>query len=238
MAWHAQGGPTYLDVITYYHHAGLVCAAVKDFARAKRFFSIVSGVLSVLSTFHATCSWHIQAVAVPTATASAIQLAAAKRAILCGLIDNGEVSPASCASVSSYSRLDSLQKLLSFPRYTSGTITRMIDRNAKEYTKLGKAFESHDWKIVREAAASKEFAEVSDVTEPSWTTVDFSGLQLRSARAGDELDTAPKDSQDSDDVLEDDCQGSGSEGGIVRPGGCAEGRNDPSGYGEARRLKV
>ncbi|GFZ42819.1 hypothetical protein JCM24511_00537 [Saitozyma sp. JCM 24511] len=113
------GGPTYLDVITYYHHAGLVCAAVKDFARAKRFFSI--------------------AVAVPTSTGSAIQLTAAKRAILCGLLDNGE--------------------LLSFPRYTSGTISRMIDRNAKEYTKLGKAFESHDWKIVREAAASKEFAE-------------------------------------------------------------------------------
>jgi hypothetical protein len=37
----------------------------------------------------------------------------------------------------------------------------MIDRNAKEYTKLGKAFESHDWVVVREAAASKEFTEVS-----------------------------------------------------------------------------
>ena len=37
-----QGGCGYLDIITFYHHAGLIAAAVQDFPLAVELFSIVS----------------------------------------------------------------------------------------------------------------------------------------------------------------------------------------------------
>ncbi|CAD6585881.1 MAG: hypothetical protein TREMPRED_004269 [Tremellales sp. Tagirdzhanova-0007] len=100
--------PSYLDVITFHHHAGLICAATRDFGRATDFF----------------CA----AVTVPTQAASAVQLACVKRAILCELLVSG--------------------KLLHFPKYTSGAVNRIIERNAQAYTKLAKAFEAKDWAAV------------------------------------------------------------------------------------------
>jgi hypothetical protein len=41
-----QGGCGYLDIITFYHHAGLIAAAVQDFPLAVELFSIVSLPLS------------------------------------------------------------------------------------------------------------------------------------------------------------------------------------------------
>jgi hypothetical protein len=38
----SQGGLTYLDIITFYHHAGLIAAACSMFEIAKEMFSIVS----------------------------------------------------------------------------------------------------------------------------------------------------------------------------------------------------
>jgi hypothetical protein len=37
-----QGGCGYLDIITFYHHAGLIAAAVQDFPLAVELLSIVS----------------------------------------------------------------------------------------------------------------------------------------------------------------------------------------------------
>jgi hypothetical protein len=37
-----QGGCGYLDIITFYHHAGLIAAAVQDFSLAVELVSIVS----------------------------------------------------------------------------------------------------------------------------------------------------------------------------------------------------
>nr|ODN87266.1 hypothetical protein L203_03538 [Cryptococcus depauperatus CBS 7841] len=62
--------PTYLDVLTYYHHAGTVYSVLGDFVRAKENF--------------------LMAVSLPTRNASAIQVSCAKRAILCELINNGK----------------------------------------------------------------------------------------------------------------------------------------------------
>jgi hypothetical protein len=41
-----QGGCGYLDIITFYHHAGLIAAAVQDFPLAVELFSIVSVALT------------------------------------------------------------------------------------------------------------------------------------------------------------------------------------------------
>lgn len=48
-----------------------------------------------------------------------------------------------------------------FPKYTSGPVSRVIDRNAKEYTKVAEAFYRRDWKTVQAALSIKEFKDVS-----------------------------------------------------------------------------
>ncbi|WRT65462.1 uncharacterized protein IL334_002405 [Kwoniella shivajii] len=112
-------GSTYLEVLTYYHHAGLISAAVKDFERAKRYF--------------------VTAVSLPTTTTSAIQLACAKRAILCELLDTG--------------------KRIIFPRYTASTVNRAIEKNASIYIDLAKDYESNIWSGVRDIAGKSDFAQ-------------------------------------------------------------------------------
>ncbi|RXK41439.1 hypothetical protein M231_01345 [Tremella mesenterica] len=62
--------PTYLDVISFYHHAGLICAARQEFSKAVGLFNV--------------------AVTIPTSAASAIQLVSAKRAMLCNLLSTGK----------------------------------------------------------------------------------------------------------------------------------------------------
>jgi COP9 signalosome complex subunit 3 len=80
-----------------------------------------------------------QVVSVPTTHPSAIQLAAAKRAILCELLVSAKVSH----------RNDSADiQLIQFPRYTGSSVVRAIERGAAEYTKLAKMFEAQDWKGV------------------------------------------------------------------------------------------
>ncbi|KAK4684825.1 COP9 signalosome complex subunit 3, partial [Tremellales sp. Uapishka_1] len=109
--------PDYLDVLTFHHHAGLICAALKRFDRAQEFFKT--------------------AVSVPTQTASAIQIACAQRAVLCGLLHSG--------------------KNLTWPKYTSSIVTRALDKHLADYTKLAKAFENGDWDAVKTAALAAQF---------------------------------------------------------------------------------
>ncbi|WWC87493.1 uncharacterized protein L201_002383 [Kwoniella dendrophila CBS 6074] len=111
-------GINYLDILTYHHHAGLVSAALKNYGKAKQYFLTV--------------------VSLPTATLSAIQLACAKRAILCELLETG--------------------KRISFPRYTASTVTRAIDKNASVYIDLAKGYESSNWSGVREIASKSDFS--------------------------------------------------------------------------------
>ncbi|WVW79768.1 hypothetical protein I302_101738 [Kwoniella bestiolae CBS 10118] len=111
-------GATYLDVLTYYHHAGLISAALKDYNRAKQYFVIV--------------------VSLPTTTTSAIQLASAKRAILCDLLDTG--------------------KRISFPKYTASTVTRAIEKHAGVYNDLAIGYEASKWSDVRSIAGKADFA--------------------------------------------------------------------------------
>ncbi|WWC69003.1 uncharacterized protein I206_102939 [Kwoniella pini CBS 10737] len=113
-----SAGSTYLDILTYYHHAGLISSALHEYGKAKQYF--------------------ISAVSLPTTTASAIQLASAKRAILCELLDTG--------------------KRISFPRYTASTVNRVIDKNAGVYIDLAKEYEGCRWNAVRDIAGKSEFA--------------------------------------------------------------------------------
>ena len=55
---------------------------------------------------------------------------------------------------------------MSFPKYTSGAVTRIIDRQAAEYTKLANAFARGEFENVRNIAGQELF-----------TTVRFSRLQ-------------------------------------------------------------
>ncbi|AAW45148.1 expressed protein [Cryptococcus deneoformans JEC21] len=109
--------PTYLDILTYYHHAGAVTMAVGDFCKAKEYY--------------------LTAVTVPTTTASAIQLACAKRALLCELIVTG--------------------KKIVWPKYTPTPVTRIIEKYATSYNELAKEFEAHNWANVRRAHTVAEF---------------------------------------------------------------------------------
>ncbi|OXC64496.1 hypothetical protein AYX13_06121 [Cryptococcus neoformans] len=109
--------PTYLDILTYYHHAGAVTMAVGDFRKAKEYY--------------------LTAVTVPTTTASAIQLACAKRALLCELIVTG--------------------KKIVWPKYTPIPVTRIIEKYATSYNELAKEFEAHNWAAVRKAHTVAEF---------------------------------------------------------------------------------
>ncbi len=97
----------------------------------------------------------LQAVSVPTQAASAVQLACAKRAILCELVVCGKASPPLVQKLD----LPVLQ-LLHFPKYTHSSVTRAIERNAQEYTKLAKAFEARDWTAVKAAEGKAEFTNV------------------------------------------------------------------------------
>ncbi len=56
---------------------------------------------------------------------------------------------------------DLANQLLHFPKYTSRAVTRMVERNAQEYTKLAKAFEAKDWAAAKVAEGKAEFAKVS-----------------------------------------------------------------------------
>ncbi|KAK8861351.1 hypothetical protein IAR55_002170 [Kwoniella newhampshirensis] len=108
---------TYLDVLTYYHHAGLISAALNDHGKAKGYF--------------------MTAVSLPTQTASAVQLACAKRAILCELLDSG--------------------KRITFPKYTSNAVNRVVERNAGVYIDLARNYEAQNWTAVKETATKGIF---------------------------------------------------------------------------------
>ncbi|ODN80683.1 hypothetical protein L202_02857 [Cryptococcus amylolentus CBS 6039] len=109
--------PKYLDFLTYYHHAGTVAVALGDFKLAKRHF--------------------VMAVTLPTHTASAIQIACAKRAILCELITTG--------------------KKLSLPKYTPVAVSRVLDKSMVPYNELAKEYDGRNWKNARKAAAHPDF---------------------------------------------------------------------------------
>lgn len=111
--------PTYSDVITFFHHAGLICAALGEYELAIEHFT--------------TC------VSVPTAAASAVQLAAAKRAYLCGLLHDG--------------------KLPNFPKYLSSALSRALEKHLTAYADLGKYYMSANWPKVYEVAGQKVFKE-------------------------------------------------------------------------------
>jgi COP9 signalosome complex subunit 3 len=76
-----------MDIITYYHHAGLICAATGNYTKAVEMFTIVSSYNKI--KYQAEL---FQAVSIPTNVASATQLISAKRAILCELLVSGKVS--------------------------------------------------------------------------------------------------------------------------------------------------
>lgn len=116
---------------------------------------------------------------VPTTTASAIQLACAKRALLCELIVTGKVSvpfhyiSTSCTGHTFTSRrLHPLtsrfffpsrfcpQKIV-WPKYTPIPVTRIIEKYATSYNELAKEFEAHNWAAVRKAHTVAEFGKVS-----------------------------------------------------------------------------
>ncbi|KNX49736.2 COP9 signalosome complex subunit 3 [Cryptococcus deuterogattii R265] len=109
--------PTYLDILTYYHHAGTVNMAMGDFRKAKEYY--------------------LTAVTAPTTTASAIQLACAKRALLCELIVTG--------------------KKILWPKYTPTPVTRIIEKYAVQYNELAKQFEAHNWAAVQKAHTLPEY---------------------------------------------------------------------------------
>ncbi|WVR04038.1 hypothetical protein IAU60_001037 [Kwoniella sp. DSM 27419] len=111
--------PSYLDVLTYYHHAGLVSAALGEFSKAKQYF--------------------VTAVSLPTTTPSAIQLAAAKRAVLCEILDTG--------------------KRIVWPKYTSQTVTRAIEKNMGVYLDMARDYEGGNWVAVREMLKKADFTQ-------------------------------------------------------------------------------
>jgi len=78
-----------------------------------------------------------------TSSISAIQVACAKRAILCELLSTG--------------------RQLQFPKDTGTAVQRFLEKGISEYTGLAKAFANQDWKSAREAANSGGgvFADVS-----------------------------------------------------------------------------
>jgi hypothetical protein len=49
----------------------------------------------------------------------------------------------------------------------------MVERNAKEYTKLARAFENEEWDVVSDTAAGKDFTDVGQdllQNEEQWLT--------------------------------------------------------------------
>ncbi len=58
-----------------------------------------------------------------------------------------------------YARAD--YQMVQYPKYTSGAVTRVVERNAKEYVKVAEAFIREDWKTVRNTIGVKEFKDVS-----------------------------------------------------------------------------
>ncbi|WVQ78684.1 hypothetical protein IAT38_000771 [Cryptococcus sp. DSM 104549] len=109
-------GLSYLDFLTYYHHAGTVSIALGDFAKAKEYF--------------------VAAITLPTTEPSAIQIACAKRAILCELIVNG--------------------KRVSWPKFTPPTVSRSIEKYAAVYIEVAKEYESQNWAAVRKIVGHDE----------------------------------------------------------------------------------
>ncbi|WVQ73682.1 hypothetical protein IAR50_003262 [Cryptococcus sp. DSM 104548] len=109
--------PRYIDFLTYYHHAGTVAVALGDFKLAKRHF--------------------LMAVTLPTQCASGIQVACAKRAVLCELITTG--------------------KRLALPKYTPIAVTRVLEKSMMPYNELAKEYDGRNWKNVRKAAAHVDF---------------------------------------------------------------------------------
>lgn len=73
----------------------------------------------------------------PAYSLSAVQIACAKRAILCELLSTG--------------------KQLQFPKDSSSIVTRYLEKNISEYTTLAKAFSAKDWKVARDSAQSAAF---------------------------------------------------------------------------------
>lgn len=114
---------------------------------------------------------------VPTTTASAIQLACAKRALLCELIVTGKVSVSSplCINLPRVHAFTSRHLLtiplffclgfnpqkIVWPKYTPTPVTRIIEKYATSYNELAKEFEAHNWANVRRAHTVAEFEKVS-----------------------------------------------------------------------------
>lgn len=76
----------------------------------------------------------------PTDAVSAIQVACAKRAILCELLATG--------------------KTLQLPKYTPSAVNRVLDKGIPDYHRLAKAFDAREWKSVEEAAQAQVFRQV------------------------------------------------------------------------------
>jgi COP9 signalosome complex subunit 3 len=99
---------------------------------------------------------------VPTQTASAIQVAAAKRAILCELLVTGKV----CHLRSNVTIAD--DQRLHLPKATPQVVSRAVEKNHGVYFKIAKAFEEKDWDIVEKVAEDDktEFEKVRTLSEP------------------------------------------------------------------------
>jgi COP9 signalosome complex subunit 3 len=99
---------------------------------------------------------------VPTQTASAIQVAAAKRAILCELLVTGKV----CHRRSNVEMAD--DQRLHLPKATPQVVSRAVEKNHGVYFKIAKAFEEKDWDIVEKVAEEDEteFEKVRTLLEP------------------------------------------------------------------------
>jgi len=98
----------------------------------------------------------------PTQTATAGQIACAKRAILCELVVSGRVS------VDRRLGNRTQYQVLIFAKYTSNTVTRGIERHAADYTKLAKAYQNKSWAEIR-ATKADPFQKVRRVRRFSYT---------------------------------------------------------------------
>ena len=118
-----------------------------------------------------------QCVSVPTAAASAVQLAAAKRAYLCGLLHDGKVS-AFCTMPFNYHMFipektsgPTDDQLPNFPKYLSSALSRALEKHLTAYADLGKYYMSANWPKVYEVAGQKVFKEVRFLilaSDPAW----------------------------------------------------------------------
>lgn len=95
----------------------------------------------------------------PSHGVSAIQQQCAKRAILCEMIVSGKVCPSSLSNLEEISD----RQLLKFPRYTSQSVGRLIDKDKsiETYVKYAKLYEQRDWERVESMRSNRLFKDVS-----------------------------------------------------------------------------